>query len=200
MKAIHTSLAALTIAGLTLTACTSSTQSTITNEPRAASITTSEDAITRADAERSTICDERGETKEIATFDAVEPPASRAWPFPEGGGWLVHVVCFQAAYQPSARLVTVDSRGAVTPLALPIVDEHGALASTIEVAHVEVEGDHLTESSLDRGMGDCGRRVRARLVGSDRLVLVDHRQRACDDGEPVTDREQWPLRSVVSDH
>jgi hypothetical protein len=198
LKAIHTSMAALTIAGLTLSACTSSTQSTITHEPRAASVTTSEDAIARADAERSTICDERGETKEIATYGAVEPPASRAWPFLEGGGWLVHVVCFQAAYQPSARLVLVDAHGAVSSVALPVVDEQGTLASTTEVAHVDVEGDVLTETSLDRGLGDCGRRVRARLVAPDRLVLVEHRQRACDEGEPVIDRDQWPTRSVVA--
>jgi hypothetical protein len=120
------------------------------------------------------------------------------WPFPEGGAWLAHVVCFEAAYQPSARLAVVDARGEVSPLALPIVSDEGTLASTLEVARVEVEGDLLTEERHDRGLGDCGRRVRARLVGSDRLVLVEHRQRGCDDGAPAVDRDQWPLRSVVA--
>lgn len=192
MKANHASRAALAgwaLASCASIGCTSSTQSTITNEPRVASIATSDDAIARAAAERSTICDEPADER---------TPASRAWPFPEGGGWLVHVVCFQAAYQPSARLVLVDAHGAVSPLALPIVDDAGSLASTTELASVEVEGDVLTETSLDRGMGDCGRQVRARLVAPSRLVFVEHRQRVCDDGQPVTDGDQWPLRSVVS--
>lgn len=123
---------------------------------------------------------------------------SRAWPFPEGGAWLVHLVCFEAAYQPSARLVWVGAHGELEPLALPIVAEEGVLAGTEAVGRVEVEGVLLTEVLLERGLGDCGRRVRARLVGSDRLVFVEHRAQRCDEGEGHTDRDTWPLRSVVA--
>jgi len=168
--------------------CASSGQATAT-EPSAPRVASAEDAIARADAERSTLC---GDDVSLASI------SSTVWPFPEGGAWLAHVVCFEGAYQPSARLALVDVHGAVTALALPIVSDDGTLGSTLEVAAVSVEADVLTEEGRDRGLGDCGRRVRARLVGEGRLVFVEHRQRSCDDDHPVLDRDQWPLRSVVA--
>jgi hypothetical protein len=168
--------------------CTTSAQATVA-EPSAPRVASAEDAIARADAERGTLC---GADVSLASI------SSTVWAFPEGGAWLAHVVCFEGAYQPSARLALVDVHGAVTALALPIVADDGTLGSTLEVARVEVEGDLLTEESHDRGLGDCGRRVRARLLESGRLVLVEHRQRGCDDGVPAVDRDQWPLRSVVA--
>jgi hypothetical protein len=169
--------------------CASTTGQTTATEPRAPQVASAEDAIARADAERGTLC---GADVSLASI------ASTVWPFPEGGAWLAHVVCFEGAYQPSARLALVDAAGVVTPLGLPLVGDDGTLGSTMEVAAVSVEGDLLTEESHDRGLGDCGRRVRARLVGDGRLVLVEHRQRPCDDSAPVLDRDQWPLRSVVA--
>ncbi|MBN8615990.1 MAG: hypothetical protein J0L92_35695 [Deltaproteobacteria bacterium] len=174
--------------GLTLVGCVGSTQPNV-EEPTSPAVPDAEEAVHRAELARSEHCD--------APMDATTPP-SRAWPLGDDGSWIVHIVCFVAAYQPNARLVVVHADGEVLPLALPIVDDAGALSSTREVANVEVEGEVLTETSLDRGLGDCGRQVRARLVAPSRLVFVEHRQRACDDGEPVVDRDQWPTRSVVA--
>lgn len=162
---------------------------------------TEDDAIRRAMATRDELCGSTGGAAGEAS--AAAEAATRAWPFPSTESepptdWLVVVPCFDAAYQPNQRLAHVDRRGEVRPLALPIVTSAGSRGESLEVARVELEGDALTEVSLDRGLGDCGRLVRARLVAPSRLVFVEQRQRACSDTEPPEGGpEAWPLVPVV---
>ncbi len=147
-----------------------------------------EQAVARAEAQRAELCGEEASDG---------PRTSAAWPFPEGGAWLVHLVCFWGAYQPNARLVRVDAQGVPSLLSLPVVADDGTLSSTQDVSEVGVRDGVLEELSKARGAGDCGRFVRARLVGEDRLELLEHRQQAClDDGDPVIDPAQWMLRRV----
>ena len=163
-------------------------QTAPTNARPTTVVSNAEQAIARADAQRTELCGEEA-------FDG--PRTSSAWPFPEGGAWLVHFVCFWGAYQPNARLVRIDAQGAVSLLALPVIADDGTLGHTQDVANVGVEGGVLSELNKARGPGDCGRFVRARLVGDGELELVEHRQQAClDDGDPVIDPAQWMLRRV----
>jgi len=145
-------------------------------------------AIARAEAQRAELCGED---------DTDGPRTSSAWPFPEGGAWLVHLVCFWGAYQPNARLVRVDAQGSASLLALPVIADDGTLGSTQDVADVSVEEGVLSDLNKARGPGDCGRFVRARLVRNGEFELIEHREQAClDDGDPVIDPTQWMLRRV----
>jgi hypothetical protein len=151
-------------------------------------VTRAAQAIARAEAQRVEMCGED---------DAAGPRTTAAWPFPEGGAWLVHLVCFWGAYQPNARLVRIDAQGSASLLALPVIADDGTLGSTQDVADVAVEGGVLRELNKARGPGDCGRFIRARLVGDGDVELLEHRQQAClDDGDPIVDPAQWMLRRV----
>ena len=147
-----------------------------------------EQAVARAEAQRAELCGEEASDG---------PRTSAAWPFPEGGAWLVHLVCFWGAYQPNARLVRIDAQGSASLLALPVIADDGTLGSTQDVADVAVEGGVLRELNKARGPGDCGRFIRARLVGDGDVELLEHCQQAClDDGDPIVDPAQWMLRRV----
>jgi hypothetical protein len=101
----------LALLGSASAGCASTTAQTTATEPSAPQVASAEDAIARADAERGTLC---GADVSLASI------SSSVWPFPEGGAWLAHVVCFEGAYQPSARLALVDAAGVVTALPLPL--------------------------------------------------------------------------------
>lgn len=152
-----------------------------------------DDAIARALAVRA----EGGSEACSADVIAQRPP--RAWAASPGGPWLVHLVCELGAYQPSGSLVRVEASGETTTVALPLVGEDGASASTTGVGEVEVDlaTRTLTESMRFRGLGDCGRQVIARLEADGALTLIEHREQPCSDdegAEHVTDRARWPRR------
>ncbi len=162
------------------------------NPPASSVVPNADAAIARAEAQRAALCGEE---------ESDGPRTSAAWPFPEGGAWLVHLVCFWGAYQPNARLVRVDAQGVPSLLSLPVVADDGTVSSTQDVSEAGVRDGVLEELSKARGAGDCGRFVRARLVGDGQLELVEHRQQAClDDGDPVIDPAQWMLRRVRNTH
>lgn len=158
------------------------------NPPAPSVVANADAAIALAEAQRAELCGEDGPDG---------PRTSAAWPFPEGGAWLVHLVCFWGAYQPNARLVRVDAQGVPALLTLPVIADDGTLGSTQDVSAAGVRDGVLEELSKARGAGDCGRFVRARLVGDGQLELLEHRQQAClDDGDPVNDPAQWMLRRI----
>ncbi len=154
-------------------------------------VRTEGDAIERAEGHRGELCG--------PDLSGAPESAARAWALEAGErAWIVLLTCFEGAYQPNGRLLYVSRDGRATPLELPIVGADGALATSAEVGRVEVRGGELIEISLDRGVGDCGRRVRARIEPRGRLVLVEERRRACDDtASPEGGPETWPLVPVV---
>jgi hypothetical protein len=111
----------------------------------------------------------------------------------------VHLVCELGAYQPTGGLFRVASDGETARVPLPLVGADGTAGSSLDVGEIEVDLDArtLTESMRFRGLGDCGRRVRAHLAPDGALTLVEHREQPCGDDEAaehVADRDRWPLR------
>ncbi|MBX7194792.1 MAG: DUF1176 domain-containing protein [Sandaracinaceae bacterium] len=192
MKALHASLRAPLAAGLAalaLAACASSPSSHEPTTPPSPRITSAEQAIDAVlasdDCRAEALRDERPRAFAIGT-----------------SAWLVHIVCEQGAYQSVGHLYRVEASGELRLETLPIVSAAGALEHSEEVGEIEVDPSSLviTESVRYRGLGDCGRRVRARITPTG-LALVEHREQTeCpddDDAEHVTDPAEWPLRSVV---
>jgi hypothetical protein len=159
-------------------------------EPTWRRVRSAKDAIVRALEIRGRDC----------SLEALAEIPPRAWAVGLDGPWLVHLVCGLGAYQPVGELIRVQPDGAAAVVPLPLLDEGGAPTSSLDVGEVEVdlETRTLTESARFRGLGDCGRRVRARIEPDGGLTLIEHREQACSDVEAtehVTDRDRWPLRS-----
>ncbi len=173
------------LVGLSLVACAHATP--ITEEE----IVPSESAaIERALSARPDYCQ----------ADVLESVPPRAWRASEGGPWLVYAPCILGAYQPEGGLYRVRTTGEVEPVALPLVSGTGSADSTVSVGSFELDAASrlATERYLARGLGDCGRRVVARLEADASFTLVEHRDQPCVyEGEPVVDAAQWPLRVLA---
>ncbi len=121
---------------------------------------------------------------------AIEP---RAWRIEDV--MLVWVPCRAGAYQPSGALFLVRDDGTTERLALPYAGPDGGVLTdeaTGEI-HFDPSARELVDLVRFRGLGDCGRRLRFR-VGPDGLMLVEHRERACNDEGHEGGPETWPLR------
>lgn len=123
-----------------------------------------------------------------------EPPA--AGPNHEiyglGGGYVVGIVCFQAAYQNSYVFFGWDGQ-ALVDLTVQQWQESGDVIESSFVAGLpSVEDGELTNVEKARGVGDCGVRSLWNLVDTT-LVLEIAWARSCDDESEPVGPEDWPI-------
>lgn len=114
--------------------------------------------------------------------------------------YLVRVACWSGAYQPGFMFIYYDERSpsSVKPLQLrgyESTDDHGALLSYSLIDGLDTfnEKTKLLEIfSKYRGPGDCGRLIRYKVV-KDRLIVVEARERKCDEtSRRPTNSRFWP--------
>lgn len=107
--------------------------------------------------------------------------------------FLVHVVCFVGAYQPSGELRVWDG---VELLAVPVEQwQSGAVVDTAEVVGF-VDGAPASTTVVNdvryRGLGDCGLQQRWTFDGSGLRLDLAREQQCTDDGEFVPPGS-WPV-------
>ncbi len=89
--------------------------------------------------------------------DPERASADQAWALSDGRT-LVQLLCFSGAYNFGSRLYLLDTAGSVLPLAVPVPQEDGTLASELDLINADFDADRgrLHSFAKGRGIGDCG--------------------------------------------